>query len=55
MWWSRRGPAKASLSCCKAISDGIPRPSVKLELLIPYNRGDLISKLHDADAEIVTP
>ena len=31
----------------KAISDGIPRPSVKLELLIPYNRGDLLSKLHE--------
>ena len=30
----------------KAISEGIPRPSVKLELMIPYNRGDLLSKLH---------
>src|SRR3954447_14471696 len=36
----------------KAISDGIPRPSVKLELLIPYNRGDLLNKLHETDAEI---
>jgi len=38
----------------KAISDGIPRPSVKLELLIPYNRGDLISKHHESDAEILS-
>jgi len=38
----------------KAISDGIPRPSVKLELLVPYHRGDLISKLHDSDAEILS-
>ncbi len=38
----------------KAISEGIPRPSVKLELMIPYNRGDLLSKLHEADAEILS-
>lgn len=38
----------------KAISDGIPRPGVKLELLIPYNRGDLLNKLHETDAEILS-
>ncbi|MEC5180292.1 GTPase HflX [Arthrobacter sp. CG_A4] len=38
----------------KAISDGIPRPSVKLELMIPYDRGDLLSKLHETDAEILS-
>ncbi|WP_354351732.1 GTPase HflX [Pseudarthrobacter sp. PvP090] len=38
----------------KAISEGIPRPSVKLELMIPYNRGDLLSKLHATDAEILS-
>src|SRR5450830_1695139 len=38
----------------KAISEGIPRPSVKMELMIPYNRGDLLSKLHETDAEIVS-
>lgn len=38
----------------KAISEGIPRPSVKLELLIPYSRGDLLSKLHETDAEILS-
>ncbi|MEN3345742.1 MAG: GTPase [Arthrobacter sp.] len=38
----------------KAISEGIPRPSVKLELLIPYDRGDVLSKLHDTDAEILS-
>ncbi len=36
-----------------AISAAIPRPEVKLELLIPYDRGDLISKLHESDAEIL--
>jgi GTP-binding protein HflX len=38
----------------KAISESIPRPSVKMELLIPYDRGDLISKLHESDAEILS-
>ncbi len=36
-----------------AISEAIPRPGVELELLIPYDRGDLISKLHESDAEIL--
>lgn len=35
------------------VSQSIPRPSVELELLIPYDRGDLVSKLHQSDAEIV--
>ena len=38
----------------KAISEAIPRPSVRLELMIPYNRGDLLSKLHETDAEIIS-
>jgi GTP-binding protein HflX len=38
----------------KAISEAIPRPSVKMELLIPYDRGDLVSKLHESDAEILS-
>ncbi|TFD05297.1 GTPase HflX [Cryobacterium sinapicolor] len=29
------------------ISDLLPRPSIKLELLIPYERGDLIAVLHE--------
>lgn len=49
---ARTGQGIAEL--LQAISDSIPRPSVKLELLIPYNRGDLISKLHETDAEILT-
>jgi len=49
---ARTGEGIAEL--LKAISDAIPRPSVKLELLIPYDRGDLMSKLHDSDAEIIS-
>ncbi|MEO7121545.1 MAG: GTPase HflX [Lacisediminihabitans sp.] len=30
-----------------AIAELLPRPSIKLELLIPYDRGELISALHD--------
>lgn len=37
----------------EAISNGIPRPSVKLKLLIPYERGDLVSRLHEQDSEIL--
>jgi GTP-binding protein HflX len=48
---ARTGEGIAEL--LKAISDAIPRPSVKLELLIPYDRGDLLSKLHESDAEII--
>lgn len=35
------------------ISAAIPRPGVELELLIPYDRGDLINKLHQSDADIL--
>lgn len=38
----------------EAISDGIPHPSVNLTLLIPYDRGDVLNKLHRSDAEIIT-
>ncbi|NKX56102.1 GTPase HflX [Arthrobacter mobilis] len=38
----------------QAISDGIPRPRVRMELLVPYDRGDVVSRLHEPDAEILT-
>jgi len=38
----------------EAISEGIPRPRVRLELLVPYNRGDVVSRLHEPDAEILS-
>jgi GTPase len=37
-----------------AISEAIPRPSIELTLLIPYDRGDLMNRLHRSDAEIVS-
>ncbi len=37
-----------------AISGGIPRPTVELELLIPYDRGEVVSRLHSPDAEILS-
>ena len=37
----------------QAISEGIPRPGVDLELLVPYERGDVVSRLHQQDAEII--
>lgn len=35
------------------ISALIPRPGIQLEVLIPYNRGDLIAKLHQSESEIL--
>lgn len=35
------------------VSSSIPRPSVQMEVLIPYNRGDLIAKLHQSESEIL--
>ncbi|WP_028279410.1 GTPase HflX [Arthrobacter sp. H5] len=36
------------------ISNSIPRPSVELKLLVPYERGDVVSRLHNEDAEILS-
>lgn len=36
------------------ISVSIPRPTVALTLMIPYERGDLLNKLHRSDAEILS-
>ncbi len=37
-----------------AISEGIPHPSVLLTLMVPYDRGDVLNKLHRSDAEIIS-
>ena len=34
------------------IADTIPRPSLEVKLLIPYNHGEVISRLHAWDAEM---
>ncbi|MDJ0321902.1 GTPase HflX [Pseudarthrobacter sp. PS3-L1] len=49
---ARTGEGIAEL--LQLISESIPRPTVRMDLLIPYDRGDLISKLHVADAEILS-
>ena len=35
------------------IRTSIPRPTVQLEIMLPYNRGDLIAKLHQSESEIL--
>ncbi|MDN5639321.1 MAG: GTPase HflX [Actinomycetia bacterium] len=35
------------------ISRTIPRPSVRMEILVPYTHGDVVSRLHEWDAEIL--
>ncbi|OUM44380.1 GTPase HflX [Arthrobacter sedimenti] len=36
------------------ISTNIPRPAVKLDLLVPYERGEIVSRLHEEDVEILS-
>ncbi|APF40309.1 GTPase HflX [Neomicrococcus aestuarii] len=35
------------------VSESIPRPGVELDVVIPYQRGDLVSRLHEQSAEII--
>ena len=35
------------------IADTIPRPSIELNLLVPYSHGEIVSRLHQWDAEIL--
>ncbi|MHA7276614.1 GTPase HflX [Arthrobacter sp. Hz1] len=49
---ARTGQGIAEL--LEAVSAAIPRPSVKLALLVPYERGDVVSRLHQSDAEILS-
>ncbi|MFC3298811.1 GTPase HflX [Arthrobacter agilis] len=35
------------------ISTSIPRPGVKLDLMVPYEHGEIVSRLHEEDAEIL--
>lgn len=36
------------------ISRTIPRPDVRLEILVPYTHGEVVSRLHEWDAEILS-
>ena len=36
------------------ISELIPRPNIRIELLVPYDRGDVISSLHDSGTVLST-
>jgi GTP-binding protein HflX len=36
------------------ISTSIPRPGVRMSLLVPYDHGEIISRLHEEDAEILS-
>lgn len=38
----------------QAIADRLPRPNVELNLLIPYDHGEVVSQLHGDDAEILS-
>ncbi|RII41486.1 GTPase HflX [Galactobacter valiniphilus] len=36
------------------VSELIPRPSVPLDIVVPYARGEVVARLHAADAEILS-
>lgn len=36
------------------ISESIPRPDLRLEILVPYTHGEVVSRLHSWDAEILS-
>ena len=36
------------------ISEAIPRPNVALDLLIPFTHGEVVSRLHSPEAEIIS-
>jgi len=46
---ARTGEGMADLE--RVIAESLPRPDVKVDVLLPYDRGDLMSRLHD-DADI---
>ncbi|MDY6055109.1 GTPase HflX [Micrococcus sp.] len=48
---ARTGEGIAELE--RAIASTIPRPSVRLELLVPFTDGQVVSRLHSEDAEIL--
>ena len=35
------------------VADGLPKPDVEVELLLPYDRGDLLSRVHE-HGEVLT-
>ncbi|WP_120004350.1 GTPase HflX [Nesterenkonia muleiensis] len=49
---ARTGEGIAELK--EQISASIPRPTMRLELLVPYEHGEVVSRLHAEDAEILT-
>ncbi|GAA4360639.1 GTPase HflX [Paeniglutamicibacter cryotolerans] len=48
---ARTGEGIAEL--LERISEAIPRPDIQLELLIPYDRGEMVNRLHSTAAEIL--
>ena len=44
--WSAPRPARASPRRCALVEADLPRPGVEFEALLPYERGDLLNRLH---------
>ena len=44
---------RASTTCSRRSRRELPRPSVEVDVLLPYSRGDLVSKIHE-QGEVLT-
>ena len=48
---ARTGQGLAELQAL--IAEELPRPDIEVEVLVPYDRGDLVSRLHQ-EAEVLS-
>ena len=45
-WASRPSPARASSTCCSPIGDRLRSTTTVVDLLIPFDRGDVLAEVH---------
>ena len=51
-WWSRPSPARGSSSCCGAMGDRLRVADRVVELVVPFDRGDVLAAVH-REGEVV--
>ena len=49
----RPAPAPGIEELRALIAEELPRPTIDVEVLVPYDRGDLVSRLHE-EAEVLS-
>ncbi len=51
-WWPRRSPAPASTTCCRPSGDQLRVADRVVELVVPFERGDVLAAVH-REGEVV--